>query len=96
MAGRVDKIQHIVFPVMGAVNALHSLVFNGDTTLFFQIHGVQDLFLHFPLGQCAGHFNQPVCQRRLTVINMGNDRKITNMILLHMIYAAYAVPFCSS
>ena len=52
---------------------------DGDPAFAFQIHAVKQLILHFALFHCAGVFQQAVSQRGFAVVDMGNDRKITDM-----------------
>ena len=78
MAWGIDQVQDVVVPVLGLVIQLDRLVL--DAPFPFQAHGVQDLVLHFPLGQGAGHFNEPVGQGGFAVVDMGDDGKISNMI----------------
>ena len=73
MTGGIDKIQHVVFAVFGTIDALHRLVLDCNAPFLFQVHGVQDLFFHFPFGQGTGHLNEPVGQRGFAMIDMGND-----------------------
>ena len=49
------------------------LQLDGDSTLPFQLHIVQELLTHFPLGNQACLFNDPVCQSRFPVIDMCDD-----------------------
>ena len=56
---------------------------DGDAALALQVHGVEDLRRHLALLQRAGHFEQPVGQRRLAVVDVRDDREITNMGLIH-------------
>ena len=83
MPRRVDKVQHVFLPVARRVNAAHSLRLNCNAALALQIHRIQNLLFHLALGQRAGVFNQAVGQRAFAVVNMGNDRKIAYMLLVH-------------
>jgi hypothetical protein len=48
----------------------------GDTTLAFKIHAVEYLILPVAFIQCIGHFQQPVGQGALAMVNVRNDAKI--------------------
>ncbi len=50
--------------------------FDGDTALALEIHGIQHLLGHLPVGEAAAQVDQPVGQGGLTVIDMGDDREI--------------------
>jgi hypothetical protein len=52
---------------------------DGDTTLSFKIHIVQQLSLHFSSCHGASKFQQPVSQGAFSVINMGYNTKVTNI-----------------
>ena len=58
------------------------LQFDGDSTLPFQLHIVQELLTHFPLGNQACLFNDPVCQSRFPVIDMCDDTEVSNVFLI--------------
>ena len=52
---------------------------DGDAALTLQIHGVQNLSLHFTRGKTAAHLDETVSQGGLAVVNVGNDGKIADM-----------------
>ncbi len=81
MAGSINKVEHILLTVACLVDAAHGLRLNGDATLALQIHGVQNLVLHLALSKGSCIFNQSVCQGRLAMIYMGDNRKVTDVIL---------------
>ena len=80
MAGGVNQVQHILFPVSGLVEHPHSLAFNGNPALPLQFHGVKNLLHHFPFLIYPGLFQQTVCQRGFPVVNMCNNTKIANLV----------------
>ena len=43
-----------------------------------QIHVVQELVLHVAVGHRAGVLQEPVRQRRLAVVDVGDDAEITD------------------
>jgi hypothetical protein len=51
-----------------------------DAALALQVHGVQHLLLHFPVGQAAAQMNDAIGQGGFTMINMGDDGEISNML----------------
>ena len=77
MARGVDEIQLVPLPVLGVVQQRDALGLDGDAALALQVHGVQDLFLHFAGVQPPAQLDQPVGERGFAVIDVGNDRKIT-------------------
>ena len=80
----VNEIENIFFSVFCLIYGADCLGFNRDSTFSFQIHVVQNLCLHFSACKQARHFNNTVCKRRFAMINMGNDTKIANFLLVHM------------
>ncbi|MNG89132.1 hypothetical protein D3C79_479870 [compost metagenome] len=77
MSRGVDKVKVVNLPIIGFIVERYALRFDGNTTLTFQIHRIQHLCGHFTFGQAAADLDNTVRQRRLTVVNMGNDRKIS-------------------
>ncbi len=73
VAGRVDEIQLMTF-----VLHAHRLQFDGDTALALQIHHVERLLLHLTFLKRSGHFDHPVRQRRLSMIDMRDDAKVSD------------------
>ena len=84
MARGVDEIQLINLAVLGLVIQGDALRLDGDAAFALQIHGIQHLGLHFPVAQTAANLDEPIRQRRLTVIDMGDDREISDMFLIHL------------
>ena len=78
MARRVDQVQLIELPVLGAIVEAHGLRLDGDAALPLDIHGIEHLLLHLPRRKSAAELDQPVCQRRLAVIDMGDDGEVAD------------------
>ena len=81
MAGRVDEVEDVVLAVLGAVVEAHGLRLDGDAALALDVHRIEHLLLHLALGQAAGHLDQPVGQRRLAVVDMGDDGEVADVAL---------------
>ena len=79
MAGRVDQVEHVVLAVTRAVFEPHGLRLDGDAALALDVHGIEHLLLHLALLQPAGELDQPVGERRLAVVDMGDDREIADV-----------------
>ena len=77
MSRRVDQVQLIVPPVTGPVGQRDALGLDGDAALAFQVHGIQHLVRHLPLGQAAADLNKAISQRRFSMIDVCDDRKIS-------------------
>ena len=82
MARGVDEVQLIVLPVLGMVGQPDGPGLDGDAPLPLQVHVVQQLGLHLPGGDGVALLQQPVRQRGLAVVNMGNDAEISDVALL--------------
>ncbi len=94
MPRRVDQIENIFLPVLGPVHCAHGLRLDGDAPLPFQVHIIQHLGLHFTAGQKPGFLNDPVCQRRLSVVNMGYNAKISDFALIYYFHNISSLDFC--
>ena len=57
-----------------------------------QIHGIEQLILHIPLCDRAGRLQQPVRERRLPVVDVGNDTKIASQAPGHPRAALFFSP----
>ena len=83
MARGVDQIEVVGLSVLGLVVQPDSPGLDGDAPFPLQLHIVQQLGLHLPLGHGVALFNQPVGQGGLAVVNVGNDGKIANVLFLY-------------
>ena len=79
MARGIDQVQSINFAVLSLVKKMDGTGLDGDAPLPFQVHIVQDLVFHLPLRHGVAQLQQPVRQRGLAVVNMGNDGKVADM-----------------
>ena len=80
MTGCVAQIEVVNLTVFGFVLKRSCLRFDGNATLFFNVHGVQDLRFHFALLQSAATLNQSVGKRRFAMIDVRNDGEISDVI----------------
>ena len=85
MAGRVDQVHLVDLPVLRGVLHPHGGRFDRDAALALQVHRIKHLLLHFAIADGAGNLQQPVGQRALAVVDVGNDGKITDMRLIHRV-----------
>ena len=58
---------------MRLVHHADGVGFDRDAALALQIHGVEDLFLHFAGIQTPAELDEPVCQRGFAVIDVRYD-----------------------
>ena len=80
MSGGVDKIQVIDLTIPGLIIQTHALRLDGDAALAFNVHGIQHLMLHFTVGQATAQLDKAVSQRGLAMVDVGDDRKIANVL----------------
>ena len=83
MAGRVDQVQAIGVAVFGFIVQPDALGLDGYAALALQVHGVQHLFVHLALRERSSHFEQPVRQRGLAVIDMRDNTEIPYELWVH-------------
>ena len=74
----VDKVELIGFTILGVIVQRHALGFDGYAPLPLDIHGIEYLLIHFTGTQTATDLNKPIGKGRFTMVNMGNNGKITN------------------
>jgi hypothetical protein len=55
---------------------------DGYSTFTFQVHVIENLSLHVFALNGFGHLKQSVGQRTLTVVDMGNNAKVTDILHL--------------
>ena len=79
MAGRVDQVEDVVLAIVGLVVEAHGLRLDGDAALALDVHVVEHLLLHVAQLEAAGRLDQAVGQRRLAVVDMGDDCEIADV-----------------
>jgi hypothetical protein len=57
---------------------------DGDPPLLFEIHRIEQLILHFPIGNGPGPMQEPVGERSFPVIDMGDDAEISYVRRVHL------------
>jgi hypothetical protein len=80
MAGRVDQVQVVDLTVFGFVVQRSGLCLDGDAALFLDVHRVQHLGFHVSGFQTSTTLNQAIGQRGFAMVNVRNDRKISDVI----------------
>ncbi len=78
MPGSINKIQNVGLAVFGGVVKAYRARLDGDAALAFQVHRIEELLLEFALRERAGALQQPIGKRRLAMIDMRDDRKISD------------------
>lgn len=80
MAGRVHQIQRIGLAILGRIVEPDGLRLDGNPALFFDVHRIEHLLRHFPIGQPTRQLDQSIGQSRLAVVNMGHDGEVSDFI----------------
>ncbi len=83
MAGGIDEVEFVFLSVAGAVEHACGGGFDGDAFFALEVHGVEDLFGFFAVGDGAGAFEEAVGEGRLAVVDMGDDAEVADVGLVH-------------
>ena len=78
VAGRVDQVEDVALPVDADVLGL-----DRDAPLALEIHRVEVLRAHVAGVDGAGDLEDPVGQRRLAVVDVGDDREVADAGEIH-------------
>lgn len=79
----VDEIKEIFISLGIQVGHGHGMTLYRNPPFTFQIHGIEQLFLHLSLHHRLGAFEQPIGQSCLAVIDMSDDAEISNPFDVH-------------
>lgn len=80
MAGGVNEVEKINLAITGPILQCGRLGLDGDTPLTLQIHRVEHLLLHLAIGESSTDLDDPVGQGALSMVDMGNDGKVSNIL----------------
>ena len=83
VSGRVDQIEDVLLAAVGGVVQADRMRLDRDAALALEVHGVEDLRLHLARLKRAGEFEEAICQRRLAMVDVRDDRKIADEALIH-------------
>ena len=75
---RVDQVELVALPL----NA-HGLRLDRDPPLALELHRVEQLVAHVAVGDRVRQLENPVGERRLPVVDVGDDREVADAALLH-------------
>ncbi len=81
---RVDQVEDIHLPVVGLVGQPDRVRLDGDAALALEVHAVEDLRLHLPRLERPRHLEKTVRQRRLAVVDVGDDGEVADVALIHV------------
>ena len=78
VARRIDQVEDVLLPIGRRVIHPGGLKLDRDSPLPLQVHVVQELVLHVPVGHGARVLQQAVGQGRLAVVDVGNDAEVAD------------------
>ena len=91
----IDQVQHVLLAPIGILH-LDRMALDGDPLLPLQFHIVEHLRLQLARGQRLGHLQQTVRQRAFTVVDMGYDTKIPDILHTFFLKLRKVSYFCES
>ena len=83
VAGSVDQVELIGLAVLRGVDHADGVGFDGDAAFALEVHGVEDLGLHFARGEGAGELEQAVGERGFAVVDVRDDGEIADVLGIH-------------
>ena len=83
MPRSIDQIQDVLFPVFPRIVEANCVSLDRDAALALEIHIIEQLGLHIALGNCARYLQQTVSKGRFAMVDMGNDREVSNKVKIH-------------
>ena len=86
VAWRIDQIELVGVSVFRFVMEANAFCFDSDAALALQVHGVEDLLVHFALRKRSGHFEQAIGKGGFAVIDVRDDTKIADELWVHLPY----------
>ena len=95
MPRSIDQVQHVLLAPIGILH-LDRMALDGDPLLPLQFHIVEHLRLQLARGQRLGHLQQTVRQRAFTVVDMGYDTKIPDILHTFFLKLRKVSYFCES
>ncbi len=72
----VQQVELVFLAALRPVLHRHRMRLDRDAPLALQVHGVEELVLGFAAADGAGAFEQAVGERRLAVVDVGDDAKV--------------------
>ena len=81
VARSIDQIQRVRFPVLRVVFHLDGVQLDRNAAFLFELHVVEDLVgLHLTRRNRSRSFQEPVGNRRFTVVDVSDDAEIPDLI----------------
>ena len=82
MPGSIDEVDFVGQPIEGVIDC-HRPGLDRDPALSLDLQVVQQLFLKLALSDGSRFQQQLVRERTLAVVDVGNDREVTNELRVH-------------
>lgn len=79
MAGSINQVERVVL-AFKKIFHLNSMALNGDPSLAFEIHTVENLIFLITFANGMSLLQQLVGQSTFAVVNMGDDTKIPDIL----------------
>ena len=79
----INQVQLVSLPILRLVEHRDRMRLDGDAAFALQIHRVQQLRRHIACGDRASAMQEAVRERRLAVVNVGNDAEISYVFCVH-------------
>ena len=80
MPGGIDQVQVVDLAITRLVLECCSQRLDGDAAFTLDVHRVEHLGLHLAIRQSAATLDQTIRERAFAVVDVGNDRKISDVI----------------
>ncbi len=77
------RLSDVLLAVVGGVVQADRVRLDGDAALALEVHRVEDLRLHLARLQRAGDLEKAVGERRLAVVDVRDDRKVSDVLRVH-------------
>jgi len=76
----IDQIEHVLRSIRSRVVHADGLRLDGDSTLAFQIHLVEELGALLPRAEGARRIEQTIGQRALAVVDVSDDAEVAYVL----------------
>ena len=83
VARRVDQVQDVLLARLRRVVQADRVRLDRDAALALEVHGVEDLRFHLARLERAGDLEEAVGQRRLAVVDVRDDREVSDVSGIH-------------
>ena len=83
MTRSVDDVELVLCSVFGFVVDANGIRLDRDAALTLEIHIIEQLIAHVALRDRTRAFQEAICQRGLTVVDVSDDAEVTYARLIH-------------